>query len=467
MTEPLSSHIDVWIVIILVSLSFWGLPFLILCCCHCKFLVKQVWLLWFCTGVLIGCLWHVIGYEWRGHRYWGDGNDGTMRGFSPWTSTYTTPMKTLLVVPSSETELRDAILNKKKPLRVVGSGHSWSATGYTDGTIIDIRNLNKVIYFTNTSITVEAGMKVQDCVQYLFRLGYSLHGLGSIRAQSVGGVVSHGVHGPHPEGFNRHVIGLKVVLANGTFLNISSQEDLYMWRSSIGLLGVLVQVTIRTFPIEWLSLKNSPIKSYRDLNDLRKHVNEGQTFTGYLYPSIYCSKNIGWKRIGTPIHYLQKQEKNLVLKNQTDWGSRLMLHFNDHMHPPIQYVSWGILGNVVGCIEQILADLEHSTLLSGPSEDLLPNDGLIPQFYEIIDYEYMIPLRNCETFAKELIWQQKFGRVLIPICLRLMKGELSCLSMAAEDSCVFGIESMRGMAYTLDVLAIEKRVAELGGFAHF
>jgi hypothetical protein len=467
MTEPLSNNIDVWIIIIIVSLSFWSLPYLLLCCCHGKFLVKQVWLLWFCSGILIGLLWHILGYEWRGHRYWGDGKDGNIRGYSPWTSTYTTPSNTLLVVPSSEKELRDAVLKQKRPLRVVGSGHSWSATGYTDGTIIDLKHLKKVIHFTSTNITVEAGMKVQDCVQFLFRFGYCLHGVGSIRAQAIGGVVSHGVHGPHPDGFNRHVIGLKVLLANGTFLDIRSERHLHMWRSSIGLLGVIVQVTLNIFPLEWLSLKNSPIKSYEDLNDLVKHLREGQTFTGYLYPSMYCSKNIGWKRIGTPIRFVQGLENNLILKNQTDFGSRLMLHFNDHMHPPIQYVSWGILGNVVGCIEQILADLEHSTLLSGLSEDVLPNDGLIPQFYEIIDYEYMIPLRNCKTFAKELIWQQKYGRILIPICLRLMRGEHSCLSMAEEDSCVFGIESMRGMAYTLDILAIEQRVAELGGFAHF
>ena len=62
--------------------------------------------------------------------------------------------------------------------------------------------------------------------------------------------------------------------------------------------------------------------------------------------------------------------------------------------------------------------------------------------------------------------EQRFGRVLIPICLRLMRGELSYLSIAHEDSCVFGIESMRGMAYSLDVMAIELRVAELGGLAH-
>jgi len=315
-------------------------------------------------------------------------------------------------------------------------------------------------------------MKVQDAVYYLFTHKNCLHGVGSIRAQAIGGVVSHGVHGPHPDGLNRHVVGLRVLLSNGTFLDLESERDLRMWRASIGLLGAIVQVTLRVFPLEVLSLTTSPISTFEDLDHVGQFLREGQTttFTAYLYPSLYCSRNVGWKRVGRPLSAEAANPSllsNMELKNQTDLGSRLMLHFNDHMHSAMQYVSWGLLGNVVGCIEQVLADLGHSTLLSGPQEDVLPNDGLIPQFYEIIDYEYMIPLRHCKTFARELIWEQRYGRILIPVCLRLMRGELSCLSMAAEDSCVFGIESMRGMAYSIDVLAIEKRVAELGGLAHF
>jgi hypothetical protein len=78
----------------------------------------------------------------------------------------------------------------------------------------------------------------------------------------------------------------------------------------------------------------------------------------------------------------------------------------------------------------------------------------------------MIPLKHCSTFARELLGG-RFGGVLIPVCLRLVRGERSCLSMAAVDSCVFGLESMRGMAHTLNIEAIEVRVGELGGRAHF
>jgi len=419
----------------------------------------------------MGLLWHSVGYEWRYDSYWADASNGEYgsKMLGPWTSTYTMPASALVIVPSSFEELREAVAyygKVKPPLRVVGSGHSWSATGYTDGTLIDVRQLSRVLHFDSDSIEVESGMKVQDAVQFLTSRGFELHGVGSIRAQAIGGVVSQGVHGAHPDGLNRHVVGLKVILWDGSLQSIEDEGELFMWRSSMGMLGVIASVTFRIFPQSLLRLERSPIKSLEDLDLMGEHLDPKSetSFTGFLYPS-FCG-SLGWKRVGFFVNASSASPKH-ELKNQTDFGSRLQLHFNDHMHPAMQYFSRGLLGLAVSCMEQILADWGHSTLLSGPDTDILHNDGLIPQFYEIIDYEYMIPTRHCKLFARELLIEQRFGRVLIPVCLRLMRAEMSCLSIAEEDSCIFAVQSMRGMAYTLDVLAMEKRVGELGGRAHF
>jgi hypothetical protein len=235
-----------------------------------------------------------------------------------------------------------------------------------------------------------------------------------------------------------------------------------MWRASMGMLGVIVHVTFEVFPLIHLSLERSPVTSFDELDQVATHLNSetATTYTAFLYPSK-CSQNIGYKRVGTYIGTDPTGE----LKNQTEFAPRLQLYFNDHMHPAMQYM-FSPFGTVVSCLEQILANAGSSTLLSGPTEDILPNDGLIPKFFEIIDYEYMIPLPHCATFARELIQENRFGKVLIPVCLRLLRAEFSCISMAAVDSCAFGLESMRGMTHTLDFKAIEVRVAELGGRAH-
>ena len=429
---------------------------------------------WVILGIASACLWHFVGREPQAEALWSVNKHN--EGLQPWTAAWRMPATTALFVPSDENELRDLLLRAPRPIRVVGGGHSWSATSHTPGTVIDIRRLNRVRALHLTAlmpqdtppslmqmervgtITLQAGMKVQDAVQYLFARNLCVLGLGSIRDQAIGGAVSHGVHGPHPDGFNRHVVGLRVLLANGTFWEIDREEDLFMWRASIGLLGAIVEVTLEVFPMVHLHLSREPIRDFGYLDALGMFGMA--TFTGYLYPS-HCTGFVGHARIGR----VTEATGLFELKNQSDFASRLMLHFNDHMHPAMQYV-WPRLGTAVSCLEQILASWGHSTLLSGASVDVLPNDGLIPRFFEIMDYEYMVPLRMCRTFAEELMGG-RFGQVLIPVCLRLLRGERSCLAMAYEDSCVFGLEMMRGIAnQRIDILAIERRVGELGGAAH-
>ena len=438
---------------------------------------------WVVLSIASACLWHFVGREPQVLWNMVDENR-PHEPLQPWTAAWRMPPTTSLFVPSDENELRDRLLHDApRPVRVVGSGHSWSATAHTPGTVIDIRHLNrvKVLQFNNSSsssssssqetllslqeragtITVQAGMKVQDAVQYLFARNLCLFGVGSIRDQAIGGAVSHGVHGPHPDGFNRHVVGLRVLLANGTFWEIDREEDLFMWRASIGLLGAIVEVTLEVFPMVRLQLSREPIRDFSYLDALDMFGTA--TFTAFLYPS-QCTGHVGHARIGRVVS-VGLESTGYELQNQSEFGSRMMLYFNDNLHPAMQYV-WPRLGTLVSCLEQVLASWGHSTMLSGASEDVLPNDGLIPRFFEIMDYEYMVPLRMCRTFAEELMGG-RFGQVFIPVCLRLVRGERSCLAMAYEDSCVFGLEMMRGVAnLRIDVLAIERRVGELGGTAH-
>ena len=144
---------DVWFVVIAIACAISGEPYLFLCCCFCRISNKQVGISWIGSTICVGILWHLLGYEWRSNRYWGHAKNGEVNGFSPWTSTYTTSQNTLLIVPNNEAELRQALL-ARGPVRVVGSGHSWSPTGYTDGVIIDIRNLNSVVELSEGFITV-------------------------------------------------------------------------------------------------------------------------------------------------------------------------------------------------------------------------------------------------------------------------------------------------------------------------
>lgn len=436
----------------LFALYLFAIPFG--CCCHRNsrrpLLFVAAWVLGTAASAL---LWDRLGRH-------APPDSGS---WSPWTAAWCGRGASLMV-PATEAELREAVRRGVRPLRAVGGGHSWSMTSLTPGTFIDMRKMNSVVRFNASSgtVTVQAGMRVQQAVQFLLSRGLCLYGVGSIREQAIGGVISHGVHGPHPDGFNRHVVGLRVLLANGTLRDVQAEEDLRMWRSSMGMLGVIVEATLQAFPLMRLRFESVPIQGFHFFDEPNlRGIMRSLTFTGFIYTTA-CSPNVGHARVGHPV---AEGGGGGELNNQSSYLSRLNLHFNDHMHPAMQYIFWP-LGAAVSCLEQLLAYHDSSIMLSGPAEDILPNDGLIPRYFEIIDYEYMLPLRAARTFAQELL-AGRFGLVLIPICVRLVRAEPSCLTMAAEDSCAFGVELMRGDADRLDVAAIERRVGELGGMAHF
>jgi FAD/FMN-containing dehydrogenase len=353
---------DVATVTALSGLLFGAVPFVPLALCVPA---RRLLCAWAVFGALAACLWHGVGRQWpRGGWY---ESSASTSSFEPWTSAWRTPAHTTLRVPADEAELRELILTACRPLRVVGSGHSWSSTGHTHGTLIDIRRLNAVRALTSKRVTVQAGMKVQDAVQFLFARGLCLHGTGSIRNQAIGGVIAHGVHGAHWDGFNRHVVGLRVLLANGTFWNVGQEDDLFMWRASVGMLGAIVEATLEVFPLATLRFARAPIPSVDSLRALPAFG--VATFTGYLYPCPYAS-HLGHARIGWFTNATRSDE---LLDNQTDFASRLLLHFNEHMHPAMQYV-WLPLGTLVSC-----AAAWWGLLLEGPDTGLLPNDGLIPR----------------------------------------------------------------------------------------
>jgi hypothetical protein len=175
---------DVWAVVVAVGFFLGGMPFFSLCCMYKTFWNKYVYIYWIWSCSLVGILWHFFIFE-NNSNYWGSMLQSgiTKNGLSPWTCTYITPKNTVILIPKDVEELKEFVHMygiKHSPLRVVGSGHTWSGTGYTDGSIIDIRFLNKIVSWNNENITVEAGAKVQDVVQFLFSHGYELRGIGSI-----------------------------------------------------------------------------------------------------------------------------------------------------------------------------------------------------------------------------------------------------------------------------------------------
>ncbi len=141
-----------------------------------------------------------------------------------------------------------------KSIRVVGAGHSWSDIVCTDAILVSLVNLDALIGIdaARLTVTVQAGMRVAELVDYLDAAGLALANLGEVDAQHVGGVVATATHGSGCTGsFASAVLAVKLLAADGKVITISSSENaqyLDAVRTNLGCLGIVLEVTLSVRP---------------------------------------------------------------------------------------------------------------------------------------------------------------------------------------------------------------------------
>jgi len=176
-----------------------------------------------------------------------------MRQFVNWAETAScTPA--IFAEPRTEDELREVLRDAEArglPVKVVGGGHSWSDAACTEGVLVSLDGLSRVIEIEGDRVTVEAGIRLDALNQTLAGRGLALGVLGSIARQSIAGAISTGTHGSGPRhgSLSSLVCGLRLMLADGSVRDLGASDDLFdAARVSLGALGIITRVTLQCEP---------------------------------------------------------------------------------------------------------------------------------------------------------------------------------------------------------------------------
>ena len=140
-------------------------------------------------------------------------------------------------------------------LRVVGSGHSFSAVAATDATMVSLTQLRGIAELDREgrSATVLAGTPIHILGDLLAEHGLALSNQGDIDAQAIAGAVSTGTHGTGA-GFgclSTQITGLTLVTASGELLYCSATREPEIFKAaqvSLGSLGALARVRLQLEP---------------------------------------------------------------------------------------------------------------------------------------------------------------------------------------------------------------------------
>ena len=150
------------------------------------------------------------------------------------------------------TIVRDASQAGRR-VKVIGGGHSFTDVAMTDGHLLSLDAMNRVIGIDGCDVTVQAGIHLYELNAHLAQHGLAMPNLGDIDRQSIAGAVSTATHGTGAALGNiaTTIVGLEIVTGDGSIRRADESNDpelLRVARVGLGALGILTEVTLRCVP---------------------------------------------------------------------------------------------------------------------------------------------------------------------------------------------------------------------------
>ena len=198
-----------------------------------------------------------------------------------------------IATPTSEAALVEIVAGDSGPVRVAGSGHSFTPVCVTDGTLISLEAMTGLVE-TGTqasTATLWAGTRIADTGEPLLAAGFGLENMGDIDRQALAGAVSTGTHGTGPTlgNFGTQVAALRLVLADGSLLDCSPTQEPEIFavaRVAVGALGVLSRITLRVLPAYKLHERTWPEPFESALEQMPTLIAENRHFELFWSPAV-------------------------------------------------------------------------------------------------------------------------------------------------------------------------------------
>lgn len=195
--------------------------------------------------------------------------------------------------PQTLDELRRCVAGAARDgrrVRAAASGHSFSDCALTEGVMVRLDSLTKPLDFDRKSglFKVEGGIVLRELNRILSDHGVAFENLGDIDRQSVAGSIATGTHGTGErfQNVSAQIAGLELVAPDGSLVEVTEADEdlLRAARVSLGSLGVIYSVTLRTVPVFTLDRLDSPAPLAETLASLDELNAGSDHFEFYVFP---------------------------------------------------------------------------------------------------------------------------------------------------------------------------------------
>lgn len=176
-------------------------------------------------------------------------------------------------------------------VRMVGTGHSFTDVAVTDGLLLSPTSLTRVrsVDPVAGTATVEAGLPLCDFNEELAGHGLALANMGDIAVQTMAGAVQTGTHGTGRDtgGLASQVVGMEMVLADGSVVECSAEQEpdlFHAARVGLGAFGVVTALTMAVRPAFLLHAREEPMPLEEVLERLPELRADNDHFEFFWFP---------------------------------------------------------------------------------------------------------------------------------------------------------------------------------------
>ena len=346
-------------------------------------------------------------------------------------------------------------------VRAAASGHSFTDTACTDGVMVRLDRMNRVLDLDPAAglAKVEGGIVIRDLSEALYERGRALENLGDIDVQTISGAISTATHGTGErfQNISSQVEALELVTADGSLVECSRDSDPELWRAArvgVGSVGVIASLTLRSVPAFTIRRHDHTLPLDETLASLDELAARNDHFEFYVFPHTDVALCRESRHIDAPPEPRGRVKEYLlenVLENRTFW---LLCNIGRR------------LPSAIPSINQLIPRLAGSSLKTDRSYRVFSTTRLV-RFTEM---EYAVPREaGPEALRRVLdVIERRGFAVPFPIEFRVVAPDDAYLSTAyGRDTVYIAVHMYRGMAWEPYFRAVEAIMDDYEGRPHW
>jgi len=346
-------------------------------------------------------------------------------------------------------------------VKVIGGGHSFTATAATDGVQLRLDALDRVIAIDERRrrVRVGAGIKLHRLNDVLAEHGVAMPNLGDIDRQSLAGAIATATHGTgrHLGNLATTVVAMEMVSGTGDVVSCSEDVEpdlLRVARVGVGALGVVTEVTLQCVDAFNLHARETvePIDDLLDRFD--EHVAGSDHFEFFLMPG------------GRRAQVKRNDRTTEPARPPTRWG-----YLRDKVLA--ENVGFGAVCRVGRRVPALAPRLAKLVTSAAAERDVIDRSDRVfcsPRHVRFVEMEYGLPIEHVPAALRRVgeLAANLPTPVLFPIEVRVSAGDDIPLSTAfGRDSGWIAVHQYRGMPFEEYFDAVERIMDDYAGRPHW